>query len=409
MNNQQEDTGTKTAELSVRRTKERIEEVTILRALAFLAVTLQHCIAEYIYRADILPADSIMLAMLFHFTRFGTPTFVFLSGLILFYNYSGKLDYRSFIRKRFGDIFVPFLWWTVIYWVAVDGVIGGKLAQPSAWIGIFPQLLVPTNGYHLWFIIMIFQFYLLFPLFSRAVAFFRDRLKRHPEGESFGRIAGVSALLGLAYLVLMWASYYRMPDWAASANGFWSAVISYRSSYFVMYFFYFLLGGICAFGLTRFRKFAIDAAGWAAAAFIGAYIWLGYDVLRFSTERINLQVSTYLKPSTFIIIVCQLLLLYGFALLLRQRQGRLYRMLQFIGRYSFGGFLSHAFVLMLVSLATRSIPLSGAHLPAAVITFLLVASGAIGLTVLLGKLPFGRWLVGSTGRPAAAGNRKKTS
>ncbi|WP_280515339.1 hypothetical protein [Paenibacillus cisolokensis] len=40
---------------------------------------------------------------------------------------------------------------------------------------------------------------------------------------------------------------------------------------------------------------------------------------------------------------------------------------------------------------------------------MLVASGAIGLTVLLGKLPFGRWLVGSTGRPAAAGNRKKTS
>ncbi|GIQ65435.1 hypothetical protein PACILC2_40030 [Paenibacillus cisolokensis] len=64
-----------------------------------------------------------------------------------------------------------------------------------------------------------------------------------------------------------------------------------------------------------------------------------------------------------------MLLLYGFALLLRQRQGRLYRMLRFIGRYSFGGFLSHAFVLMLVSLVTRSIPLSGAHLPAAVITF----------------------------------------
>ena len=57
--------------------KERIEEVTLLRAFAFLAITMQHCIAEYIYRADILQPDSIMLAMLFDFTRFGTPTFVF--------------------------------------------------------------------------------------------------------------------------------------------------------------------------------------------------------------------------------------------------------------------------------------------------------------------------------------------
>lgn len=382
----------------VRQKKERIEEVTLLRAFAFLAVALQHCIAEYIYRPDILPADSIMLAMLFHFTRFGTPTFVFLSGLILFYNYSGKLHYRSFIRKRFGDIFIPFLSWTIIYWIAVEGVYGGKLMQPSAWTSIFQQLIKPTYGYHLWFILMIFQFYLLFPLFSRMVGSFRSRLQSNSEGDLFHRAAGISLALGLLHGALMWLSYYKMPGWAASAGGFWAELIANRSYYFVMYVFYFLMGSVCAFGLNRFRKFVGDAMGWTMIAFIGAYIWLGYDVLRFSSERINLNLSTYLKPSTFAIIVSQLLLMYGASLLLQKRKGALYRILRFIGRHSFGGFLAHAFVLMLVSGVTRPLHLTGYHLPAALITFILVAAGAIGLASLLEKLPFGRWLVGPTGR-----------
>lgn len=394
----------KSSEPRVRQKKERIEEVTLLRAFAFLAVTLQHCIAEYIYRPDIMPADSIMLVMLFHFTRFGTPTFVFLSGLILFYNYNGKLNYRSFIRKRFNDIFVPFLCWTIIYWIAVEGIADSKLLQPSAWPNIFLQMVKPTYGYHLWFIIMIFQFYLLFPLFSKVIASFRERLHPHPEGRPFHRVAWASAALGLMYGALLWLSYYKMPGWAASAGGFWEGLITYRSYYFIMYVFYFLIGGVCAFGLARFRTFSADTMGWTLLVFIGAYIWLGYDVLRFSAERMNLQVSSYLKPSTFLIIVSQLLLLYGFALMLQRRKGALYRILRFIGRHSFGGFLAHAFVLMLVSAVTRPMQLSGFHLPATLITFILVVAGSIGLASLLEKLPFGRWLVGPTGRrrPKAA-------
>lgn len=47
-----------------------------------------------------MQSDAIMLVMLFDFTRFGTPTFVFLSGLLLFYNNNGTLSYWPFIQKR---------------------------------------------------------------------------------------------------------------------------------------------------------------------------------------------------------------------------------------------------------------------------------------------------------------------
>lgn len=58
---------------------------------------------------------------------------------------------------------------------------------------------------------------------------------------------------------------------------------------------------------------------WCGMVFLGMYIRLGYDVLRGSGETVNLNISTYLKPSTFIIIMAQMLLLYGLLLLLRER------------------------------------------------------------------------------------------
>lgn len=76
--------------------KERIDEITILRAFAFFAIVLQHSIGEYIYRPDIPPEQAIFLGMIYHFTRYGTLTFVFLSAVILFYNYDYTVPYGNF-------------------------------------------------------------------------------------------------------------------------------------------------------------------------------------------------------------------------------------------------------------------------------------------------------------------------
>ncbi|MFC5648816.1 acyltransferase [Paenibacillus solisilvae] len=382
--------------------KERIEEVTLLRAFAFLAITLQHCIAEYIYRADILQPDAIMLAMLFDFTRFGTPTFVFLSGLLLFYNNnSGKLAYWPFVRNKLTAIYLPFLCWTVIYWIAVQLISFGQLGNPADWPRtLLHQLFQPTNGYHLWFILMIFQYYLLFPLFAFAVNKVRRKLQEMPGGASFRSVFLIVAVLGALYGILMWLSSYRMPDWAAEWGGFWADVLSYRTYYFVFYFFYFLLGAVCAFGLQRWRRFVENGFIGFGFAFIALYIWQGHEFLNYSTEQMNLNFAGYLRPLTFVLIVFQLLVLYGIVLVVQKKGGAARKVMHFIGTYSFGGFLAHAFVLMLISSITRPLVLTGYHLPAAALTFIATAAGSIALAKLLSKLSFGHWLIGTTGKQA---------
>ena len=97
--------------------KERVAEWDVLRVIAFLAIVLQHSIGQFANRKDISLFDAYTLAAVYHLIKFGVPAFVLLTGATLVYNYYGKLNYPTFIRKRSIDILVPFFLWTVIYYV----------------------------------------------------------------------------------------------------------------------------------------------------------------------------------------------------------------------------------------------------------------------------------------------------
>ncbi|GIO30428.1 membrane protein [Paenibacillus albilobatus] len=376
--------------------KPRIEEWTQLRGLAFFAIVMQHSIAEYIYRADIEPADSTMLTMMYHLTRFGTPTFVFLSAVLMFYNYSGRLHYFAFIRKRLETVYVPFLCWTFIYWLYV------RVFTPSFWQkggqdwgSLLRELVAPQTGYQLWFIIMIIQFYLFFPLLA---ALYRQARSGFELLEGRTRTRGVFALLavtGACYIALLYVSYYRMGSWAANLGEPWAALLEYRSYSFLMYGFYFVLGAVCAASIANWRSWCTKLLPWSGLVFLGMYIRLGYDVLRRSGETVNLNISTYLKPSTFIIIVAQMLLLYGLLILLRERNKACLRLLSWIGTYSFGGYLVHALVIYVIAYFTRPLYLAGSHLSVTLLTFVLTVVASLGISYTLSHMPGGRWIVGA--------------
>jgi len=382
--------------------KPRIEEWTQLRGIAFLAIVMQHNIAEYIYRSDIEQPDSVMLTMIYHLTRFGTPTFVFLSGVMLFYHHrQAKPDYSRFIRKRFGDIYVPFVLWTLIYWLSV------RVFTPAFWVSgtldvrsLIRELFIPQTGYHLWFVIMIFQFYVLFPLFWLGVQFVYSQLMRITK---ITRTQSVLLLVLLAaglYSLLMKWSYYDMAGWTAALSQPWSTLLEYRSYSWVMYWFYFLLGAVCAWAVDTWRNWTVRALPWMICLFLGMYFWLGYDVLRGSGDVVNLNISTYLKPTTFIIIMAQMFMLYGLIFLLRGKTTKFLGVLSWIGRYSFGGYLVHALVIYAIAYFTRPLQLGGWHLPITLLSFVVTAVIALAISYGFSRLPGSRYTVGLQRKPS---------
>ncbi|MWV43942.1 acyltransferase family protein [Paenibacillus sp. HJL G12] len=376
--------------------KPRIEEWTQLRGLAFLAIVMQHSIAEYIYRADIEPADSIMLTMIYHLTRFGTPTFVFLSAVLMFYNHSRGLHYFQFIRKRLGDVYVPFLLWTLIYWLYVR-VFTPAFWQKGGqdWSSFFKELLVPQTGYQLWFIIMIVQFYIFFPVMAVIYRFIRSRLELLNDRNRGLSVFSIMAGSGLVYIILLYLSYHVMGSWAVKLGSPWSDLIQYRSYSFLMYGFYIVIGAVCAAGVEKWRMWCTRLLPWSGLVFLGMYIKLGSDVLRGSGEVVNLNISTYLKPSTFIIIVAQMLLLYGLLIMMQGRSRMFLRLLAWIGKYSFGGYLIHALIIYVIAYFTRPMALEGSHVAFTLLTFVMTVIAALGISYTLSHMPGSRWTVGS--------------
>ncbi|MFD0716944.1 acyltransferase [Paenibacillus sp. GCM10027626] len=379
--------------------KPRIEEWTQLRGLAFLAIVMQHSLADYIYRPDIEQADSVMLTMIYHLTRFGTPTFVFLSAVLLFYNYGEKFNYLQFIQKRFGDVYVPFLCWTLIYWLYV------RVFTPSFWQKggqewgtLLKEIFVPQTGYQLWFIIMILQFYLLFPLFAWAYRAVRRRFEPWDEPKRTRRVIAIIAGSLVLYAVLLYLSYYRMGSWPGMLGEPWSSLIEYRSYWFLMYAFYFVIGAVCASSIQKWRTWCTRLLPWTGLVFIGMYIRLGLDVLRGSGEVVNLNISTYLKPSTFVIIVAQMVLLYGLLIMMQGRSRAFLRLLSWMGRYSFGGYLVHALIIYVIARFTRPMELGGSHVSFTLLTFTLTVLASLGISYTLSHLPGSRWIVGAKRR-----------
>ncbi|WKL01241.1 acyltransferase [Paenibacillus amylolyticus] len=95
--------------------KERITEIESLRGIAFGAVVLQHSIAHYSLVPETRLEDGVLLAILLMLSKFAVPLFIFITGMVLFYNTGDKLHYGQFMRKRVNDVIVPYLIWSLIY------------------------------------------------------------------------------------------------------------------------------------------------------------------------------------------------------------------------------------------------------------------------------------------------------
>lgn len=110
-----------------------------------------------------------MLAILLMLAKFAVPLFIFITGMVLFYNTGESFHYGSFMRKRVMDVIVPYVVWSLLYF----------MLTPQNWTG-FGWRQIPDLGLklitgkmasHFWYIIMLIQFYLFFPLFLRVVRY----------------------------------------------------------------------------------------------------------------------------------------------------------------------------------------------------------------------------------------------
>lgn len=377
--------------------KERVQEWDVIRGIAFLAIVLQHSIGQFAYRKDTSLLGAYTLAATYHFIKFGVPAFVLLTGAALVYNHYGTLNYPKFIRKRSIDILIPYFLWTVIYYVTM---FPGKSINIEWFKNVGQQVIAPTLGYHFWFIIMIFQFYLLFPLFLKGLTW---AIRRRDQNE-VSTLNPLLVLTALGYMFLMWVSYKYLPSHTSSYPSFMQYLITNRNSNFLFYSFYFIFGAVIAIELERWRKIIKRSFRWNLILLIVAYGWAGYELFIGTGYNlpINLNWSTTLKPSMFMLVFAELIALYMIGMKVAQTKNRLQALTAWIGKYSYGAYLVHALLLgqliIIIDAFVLIYPALKQHYVLVTFgAFLIVAVVSTLTCFMLSKIPFGRYLTGPTG------------
>jgi len=136
-----------------------IHEINIVRAFGIIGVVMVHATATAISNLNHQSSIYPLYNFLNTFFRFGTPTFILLSSLVLFYTYHHKpLDFpmiMKFFKHRLLYILVPYLFFSVVYY----GFFTGEHKTDDFWDKVWKG----DAYYHLYFVYISVQFYLLFP------------------------------------------------------------------------------------------------------------------------------------------------------------------------------------------------------------------------------------------------------
>jgi peptidoglycan/LPS O-acetylase OafA/YrhL len=254
--------------------RRHVRELDLLRALTVLGVISVHTIWFTNLSTDL--SANLGMDML-HFTR---NVFMFMTAFVLFYVYFRR-SYRlsTFWGRRFKLVGIPYVLWSM-YYVYYGGAfhhgVGFYLSTLAS------DLVQGTAWFHLYYLLVTMQFYLVFPLFVWLVR----------------KTAGHHRWLLLASLGLelaMMTVFQYAPGWMTTGVGQpWLWLIENRHQVVFTYQFYLILGAVTAVHLDQIEAYirthgrtiglGLLTSAVAMAAYYALAVFVWSEPLTFATN-----------------------------------------------------------------------------------------------------------------------------
>lgn len=326
--------------------RRNLAEVEVLRALGAAGVMLIHTNSAVFSYA---PPDSlagIVFTFADQLSRFSVPLFLFLSGLLLALGYQGRrFETGRYLKNRLLSALLPYAVWTLLYLLqhsVLNLLQRAPLAASFAPLSpnsVITHLLRGTAQYHLYFMLIAFQFYLLFPLLRWLLP----------------RISPLALALGGSALSLGMTGYHF---YTRAPLAPWLAAIDSRLFiHFAPWLGFFALGmaagaryeGFLAW-IDRYWRYCL-----AAAALLVPVLTYEVTVLMGEAGVHRGFATTFLRPSAIVYAVLAIAGLYGWARRLQEAgdRSRLWRPLAALGGASMGVYMVHPAVLTALELLSR--------------------------------------------------------
>lgn len=216
-------------------TKIRYDELDAFRLFAAICVVVIHVTASAMVKFQTGSTLQFVITFINGLALFAVPAFIAISGLTIHLSYlKRKLNLVDFFKKRILTLALPYFLWTLIYYM--DQL---HFSQGSFSLTVFlSHLFLGTAFYHLYFMPIIFQFYLLYPVFYWLSKKIKPSL-----------LLALSLLLFVLYIGngLPFMSHLQLP-WPVKAQ------IPYSDRFFMSYLPFYVLGLTLAQSYSLFER-----------------------------------------------------------------------------------------------------------------------------------------------------------
>lgn len=322
------------------RAKKQINSVYIVRALAILGVICVHVSSVPV--GDIADRSSSVFAyfnFLNVFNKFGTPTFLFLSAFVLFYSYYDRPLNRDlivrFYRRRVLYILIPYVICSLYYYIVQIyysfGETWEQFFRHASLTDFVYEVVQGKAFYHLYYVFINVQFYLLFP-------FLLWLLQRQPRAAKH----------------LVWIGF--VVQWAFVLYNYYSLHYEDKGRLAISYLSPYLLGAFCGIyydavkeWLTITRKGLLTKKAflwiplwivWICASLGDVYLWYETRVYETSANSLIYEGLWYAHTLTSSIVLLQIS-----DLLYRKLHPKVANIFIHLGVVSYGVYMVHAVVL----------------------------------------------------------------
>ena len=357
-------------------------QIDIVRLVTFAAVISVHSLAFTEQPSNQVAAGMMMLL------QYGREVFFAITSFVLIYSMWGKpMQARSFWRKRIGFVVLPYITWSAIYYAY--GVLGHAHLQPSLATYLM-DLLDGGAMYHLYFLVVTIQLYLVFPLVLRFVRATADRALP---------VFAAVVVVNLGWLAVL--QHTRAP--AGTPGWFYAHAYELLPTYAM----YVLGGAYAAVHLNRVEAVVARSSRWllgvAVLSVAGSLAVYAVQLSSMAPRRAN----DVLQPAMALSSLAAVLVAYivGRRWANGPRRGR--HWIELLSDASFGVYLAHPLVLALL-LDYAGFGNGHQAMPAAastVVSYAITVSGAIAITLAARRTPLSLAL---TGRPWRAAVKRRT-
>ena len=304
---------------------QRLLPLDFLRVLACLAVMVIHVTSAFIYNDSGVTLWGMNPAfMLNQAARFSVPLFLLLSGFSL--GIGRSQSYGTFLKTRCRKVLVPYVLWVLVYEgynVALAG-----MPRPNS-RDFLAHLVAGSSAPHPYFIPLLFQFYLLYPLLKKWV-------DRNPAAAFLWSLAITLGIQGLHSLDGLGILSLPLTTWLLRTGVGWS--------------FYFV-GGMC-----------LQKIGWKGRSQEGkplplTLIFLGFALL-YAAWSFHTGLLDSMKPE--LMLYTLLVFLWGGTLWPAIQCRPVTTLVSFLSRHSMGIYFNHVLILCLLRYVPRfSLGMSG--------------------------------------------------